>query len=300
MNARNQYILAMLIFGTTGIVVHYIALPSSVIATARALLGIVFLGLLMFIMKKSINWGSIRKNLPLLITSGILLGINWALLFEAYRHTTVATATLCTYMAPAIIMLASPFVLGEKLTAKKFICVLIAIVGMVFVSGILDVGFSGISELKGVALALIYAVFYAVIVILNKKTTNISGYELTLVQIGFTPLVLIPYTLMTESITELVVTPVSIAALIYLGAINTGAVYALYFGALSKIKAQTAAILSYIDPIVAIVLSALVLHEEMSMLGKIGAILILGSMIVSESFTKSSHFFARFFTKRIS
>lgn len=282
MAARTQYILAMLIFGTTGIVVHYIDLPSCVIAMGRAITGILFLVALMCVTRKNINWGSIKKNLPFLITSGMLLGINWVLLFEAYRYTTVATATLCTYMAPAIIILVSPIVLKENLTVKKVICVLVAILGMAFVSGFFEVGLSGISELKGVMLALIYAVFYAAIVLLNKKITGLSGYELTLMQIGCTLLILIPYTFVTEDMMNLALSAKSLVFLIYLGVVNSGVVYALYFGALNKIAAQTAAILSYIDPIVAVILSAVVLHEEMGIMGKIGATLILGSMMVSE------------------
>ena len=253
MNARNQYLLAMLIFGTTGIVVHYIDLPSCVIATGRAMMGVLFLAILMATTKKQINWGSIKRELPLLIVSGVLLGINWVLLFEAYRYTTVATATLCTYMGPAIIIMVSPFVVGERLTIKKVVCVIIAVIGMVFVSGFLDVGVTSPSELKGVSLALIYAVFFAAIVLINKKITGLSGYELTLMQIGCALLVLIPYTFATQDIAGLKIAPLSVALLVYLGIMNSGIVYALYFSSLSKIQAQTAAILSYLDPIVAIV-----------------------------------------------
>ena len=134
--ARAKLILAMTIFGTIGIFVKYIPLPSSVIACTRGFVGVIFLLLVTLISKNKISFKDIKKNLLLLVISGAFIGINWILLFEAYRYTTVATATLCYYMAPIFITIASPFILKEKLTLKKSFCVLVALIGMFFVSGI--------------------------------------------------------------------------------------------------------------------------------------------------------------------
>ena len=282
MNAYLKNILSMLIFSTIGIFRRYIPLPSSLVAMVRGAIGMVFLLLVMAIARKKLDGVSIRKNLPRLCFTGACLGINWILLFEAYNYTSVATATLCYYLAPMFIMLISPIVLKEKLTAKKLICIGVALVGMVFVSGVLDAGIQSISELKGVLMGLAAAVFYACVVLMNKKTPDIPANDRTIVQLGVSSVVLLPYVLLTENFAEMTFTPGVLGMLVVVGIIHTGLAYALYFGSLKELKAQTAAILSYIDPVGAILLSALLLKERMSLLAAIGAVLVLGSAIVSE------------------
>ena len=282
MNAYLKNILSMTIFGTIGIFRRYLPLPSSLVAMSRGMIGMVFLLLVLMLARKKMDGAAIRKNLPRLCFSGVCLGANWILLFEAYNFTSVATATLCYYFAPMFIILVSPFVLKERLTAKKIICVLVALVGMVFVSGVLDAGIGSIAELKGVLLGLAAAVLYACVVLINKKTTGIESNDRTIVQLGVSSVVLLPYVLLTENFAEMAFTPGVVGMLIVVGILHTGIAYALYFGSLKELKAQTAAILSYIDPVLAILLSALLLREHMSLLCGVGAVLVLGAAIISE------------------
>jgi len=167
-SSRLSLIFAMIIFGTIGLLRKYIDLPSSIIALARAVIGTGFLLALLLIQKQRPDLGAIRKNLPALLLSGAVLGFNWILLFEAYLYTTVAAATLCYYMAPTLVILASAVLFREKLTWKRLLCVLVALAGIVLVSGILDTGFGGTAELKGIALGLGAAALYAAVVLLNK------------------------------------------------------------------------------------------------------------------------------------
>ena len=264
MNAHLKNILSMFIFGTIGIFRRYLPLPSSLVAMARGAIGMVFLLAVMGLMKKKLDIASIKKNLPKLCLSGVCLGVNWILLFEAYNYTSVATATLCYYLAPMFIILVSPALLKEKITTRKLACVGVALVGMVFVSGVLDAGISSIAELKGIFLGLAAAVFYASVVLLNKKTAGIPANDRTIMQLGVSAIVLLPYVLLTENFAEMSFTPGVVGMLIVVGILHTGVAYALYFGSLRELKAQTAAILSYIDPVVAILLSALLLKESMS------------------------------------
>lgn len=267
---------SMVIFGTIGIFVRYIDLPSSLIAQIRGLSGSVFLLLVLAVKKGKMDWASIRKNLAVLVLSGIFLGANWIALFEAYRYTTVATATLCYYLAPILVMIASPFVLGEKLTGKKAVTILVALVGMVFVSGVGGSGFDA-GQLKGVGLGLLAAALYAGVVIANRKLKNIGTYDTTIMQLGIAAIVLLPYNLLTVEFSALTLEPATLALLALVGIVHTGVAYWLYFGSIQHLSAQTAALLSYIDPITAIVLSALILGEPMTVPGIIGAVLVLGA-----------------------
>ena len=281
MNATFKLTLSMVIFGTIGIFRRYIPLPSSLVAMTRGLIGMLFLLLVMVLRKRGMNRTAVRRKFAMLCLSGAAIGVNWILLFEAYNYTSVATATLCYYLAPMFVILASPLVVGERLTAKKMICVLAALLGMVFVSGVLEAG-GGSSDLKGVLLGLGAAVLYASVVLMNKQLGDVPAYDRTIVQLGSSAAVLLPYVLLTEDMGALTFTPGTIGLLLVVGIVHTGIAYALYFGSLMQLKAQTAAILSYIDPVVAVLLSALVLREHMSLLSGLGAVLVLGAAVVSE------------------
>lgn len=281
-HARLKIITAMFLYGTIGIFVRNISLPSSVIALVRGIIGVAFILLFMRIRKIRISLADIKANLLLLCLSGAAIGVNWIFLFEAYHYTTVALATLCYYFSPIFIIIVSPFFLKERLTLKKSCCVLAALLGMALISGVFEP--AGVSALhaKGIALGIGAAALYAFVVILNKKLHNISAYDRTVVQLGTAAVVLLPYTLLTEKVSELSVSALGICLLLIVGVLHTGVAYTLYFSSLRDLKAQTAAILSYIDPIVAIILSAVLLKEQMTLLSVLGAVLILGATLVSE------------------
>ena len=281
-SARMSLILAMIIFGTIGIFRKYIPLSSGIVAWVRGVLGVAFL--LIFIKMKKINmdWNSIRAHLKILLISGGLIGMNWVLLFESYRYTSVAAATLCYYMAPIFVMTVSPFVLKEKMTVKKAVCVFVALLGMVFVSGVLDGGISDLSELKGILFGLGAAAFYATVIMMNQKLKKVPTYDKTIMQLGTAAVILIPYILLVEDLATVTLTPLIIIMLIIVGVVHTGIAYALYFGSMNELRAQTVALFGYIDPIVAIILSALFLKEPMTVYSAIGAVLVLGATMISE------------------
>jgi len=284
-NSKKSLIMlisAMFIWGTIGIFRKYIPLPSSTLAFVRGFIGTIFLILLILVKREKIQWSAVKANLFMLIASGAFIGFNWILLFESYRYTSVATATLCYYMAPIIVILASPFALKEKLTVKKLICVAVALSGMVLVSGVIGVEFTGAGEFKGIFFGLGAALFYATVMLMNQKIRNIPAYDKTIMQLASAAIVVLPYTLLTEDLTGITYTPFIILMILILGIVHTGIAYALYFGSMDNLKAQTIALFSYIDPITAIILSATLLREGMGAMEAVGAVLVLGATIVSE------------------
>ena len=277
--SRLGLILSMSIFGTIGIFRRYLPLPSGVIAFARGVIGTLFLLLLVAVTKKGISRSSIRKNLWKLLLSGGLIGLNWVLLFEAYRYTSVATATLCYYMAPIFVIAASPFVLRERLSGKQGACVVVALLGMVAVSGVLE---GGDVDARGILFGLGAAMLYASVVVINKTLGEIAAYDKTIVQLAAASVVILPYMLLAEEIVWSAFTPLVCLVLLLVGVLHTGVAYALYFGSMSGLSARSVALLSYLDPVVAIVLSAFLLGEWPSVITWIGACLVLGSSVVSE------------------
>lgn len=276
------FALSMVIFGTIGIFRRMIPLPSEVLACARGAMGSVFLYLLLRVKGKRFDFAGTRKRMLLLILTGVLIGLNWILLFEAYNYTSVAVATLAYYMQPVFVIIASVLLLKEKITARRGVCALVSVAGMVLVSGILD-GFSGEEgSPRGVLLGLGAAALYASVVLLNKKVTGVPIYEKTIVQLASAAVVMIPYMLLSGSLHAYELNTVQALCLIAVGIIHTGIAYAVYFGAIEKLPAQTSAILSYIDPVTAVLLSALLLKEPLSGAGVAGAVMILVSAIISE------------------
>ena len=281
--ARLSVVTAMVIFGTIGIVRSYVpSVPSGLLAALRGVVGALFLLALLYVRGGRLDTSAIRKNLGRLIVSGVLIGFNWMLLFEAYRYTSVATATLCYYMAPVFVILASPLVTGERLTARKLVCTGVALAGMIPVSGVLNADFGGLGELRGVALGLGAAVLYACVVLMNQRIKDIGAYDKTILQLGAAGLSVLPYALIAERVTDMTLTLPSAVLVGLLCIVHTGLAYALYFGAMGRVSAQTIALLSYIDPVVAVFLSAALLGQGLDALGWLGALLVLGATVVCE------------------
>ena len=280
--AKRDLIFSVSVFGTIGIFVRWIGLPSSVIALVRGAVGAAFLLLLARFRHAPIDRAALRRRWQLLLLSAAMMSFNWITLFEAYRYTTVATATLCYYMAPIFVTLISPVLLKERLTARKLLCVFLALAGMVFVSGVPQSGLPGPSEAKGILLALCSAALYAGVILINKYLAGVPAYDRTLLQLACAAAVRIPYILLTEDLSAMSVTPLGAVLLLIVAVFHTGWCYALYFGSMTVLSAQTVALFSYIDPIVAILLSALLLREPLGWSGILGAALVLGSTLVSE------------------
>ena len=280
--ARFGYILSIVLSGTIGVFVRGIALPSGVIAMSRGFLGMAFLLVISRLRGHRTDLKKIRKSLPALLISGAVLGINWIFLFESYRYTTVATATLCYYLAPVLVVLTSPLFLGEKLTPVKLVCAGAAFIGMVFVSGVAEHGLPQLAEMRGVLCALAAAVFYAAMMIMNKRIHDVSSYDRAIIQLGTAGIVLIPYCLLTAGISPEGLQARSLLLLLIVGVIHTGVIYLLYFGAMDHLSGQSISMLGYLDPIIAVLCSVLILRENFSLYSLIGTVLVLGAAVVSE------------------
>ena len=286
-NAKIKLIAAMLIFGSIGLFVKNIDLPSSMIALVRGIIGSIFLFTASYITRQKTSWKAIKPNLIPLIISGAAIGVNWIFLFQAYKYTTVSKATLCYYFAPVIVMFLSPFILKEKLNAVKIMCIIGAMAGMFLIVGAGNSAAEN-NQLLGIIYGLAAAALYASVIITNKFIKNLSGMESGMVQLTAAAVVLVPYVLVTEKVSLAQLDFKSVVLLLAVGIIHTGIAYLLYFSAILKLKGQTIAIYSYIDPISAIVMSSIFLGERMTLIQVLGGILILGTTFINELSGKKS------------
>lgn len=277
-----QFILSMIIFGTIGLVVRHIDLSSSEIALLSSSIGCLFLMFVFLVMKKSIPWKLVKANASVVILSAIALGGNWIFLYQSYSYTSITNATLAYYFAPVFVMILSPIVLHEPLPIKKMVCVGLAILGMVLIVGN-GISASGKGDLLGIIFGLVAAAFYAALMLLNKFIKNMTRLEFTIIQLGTTALLLLPYVLFTEGFNFLGVSRSSIPFIILLSIINTGIGFWLFFSGMQKLKGQSIAMLSYVDPFVAILISGVILKEQLTIIQMFGGALILGSTFVCEN-----------------
>lgn len=280
-------IISMLVFGTIAVFVKNIKLSSGIdlssqeLALYRAVLASVLIALFLTITKQKFEFSKIKKEVPLLLISGIAMGINWILLFQAYKYTTVSVATLSYYFAPVIVTIACPILFKEKLTKKQIICFIFSTVGLALITGIGDLS-QGKNHLIGILFGLGAACFYATVIIMNKYIKNVAGVQRTFLQFLAAIIILLPYVLLTSKINIMSLTKVSWINLLIVGLVHTGITYCLYFTALKDLPGQKAAILSYIDPLVAVLMSVFVLSEEITFVQIIGGILILGFTLYNE------------------
>lgn len=279
--ARWSLAAAMVVFGTLAPFVRNIGVSSGELALYRAVMAAALLAVVFLVTGQKIQLSTIKKELPLLLCSGVAMGVNWILLFEAYRYTTVSVATLSYYFAPVIVTAVCPLLFRERMTKKELICFVMSTAGLVLVIGVGDLGGSG-TDGTGILFGLGAAVFYATVILLNKFIRGVTGIHRTFLQFLAAILVLVPYVASTGGMRLGSLDAAGWVSLAVVGLIHTGFAYCLYFSALKELPGQEAAILSYIDPLVAVVVSVAVLGEAVTLPQLIGGALILGFTLWNE------------------
>lgn len=283
MNGKMRLIITMLIFGSIGVFVKKIDMTSCEIAFFRGVIGSLFLLIASFLVKHKPSYKALKENALLLLLSGGAIGLNWIFLFESYRYTTISNATISYYFAPIFVMILAPWVLKEKLTSVKVVCIITAMIGLfLIVNPGAGSSSSGANNTVGILYGLSAAALYASVILMNKFIKNLSGFETTSVQLLAGALVLFPYVLWQGNLDLGGLNSTSIIFILILGIVHTGLAYFLYFTSLQELKGQTIAVLSYIDPISAVIIAAIFLSEGMTLIQIIGGVLVLGSTFLSE------------------
>ena len=282
-NTRSKLYVAvsMAIWGTLRPFTQQISVTSGELALSRACLASGLIAIYLISTKQKIDFQAVKKEILLMLLSGIAMGINWVLLFQAYRHTTISAATLSYYFAPVIVTLACPILFKEKLTKKQILCFVMSTLGLVLIIGVGSLDSSG-THLIGILYGLGAACLYATVVLMNKFIRNVTGIHRTLMQFFGAIAVLIPYVFVSGGTHLEALDSTGWICLLIVGLVHTGITYCLYFSALKDLSGQEASILSYIDPLVAIFVSFFLLGESMTPSQMLGGALILGFTLWNE------------------
>ncbi|TJX12783.1 EamA/RhaT family transporter [Tissierella creatinini] len=281
MGPKFKIIISMAIFGTISIFVKNIPISTGEISLFRAIIGFLSIAVYQVFSGNRIKLREIKKDLPILFLSGAAMGFNWILLFQAYRYTTVSLATLSYYFAPVLLIILSAVFLREKLSTKGIICFVMASLGLILI-----ISSGGLEKSTTTTLGIVYGLgaagLYATVIFLNKLIKKVTGIDRTLIQFIGAIIVLTPYVVKTTGINIFEISSLGLVNLLVLGVFHTGFTYCIYFSSVKNLKGQEAAILSYVDPLVSIIISVAVLGESISMLQIIGGAMILGFTLLNE------------------
>ena len=277
-SAYISYILALLLFGSNGIIASYINLTSTEIVLYRTLIGSLLLLFLFMVNRNKWSFHKNKKHFFFLILSGISMGLSWMFLYEAYNRIGVSVSSLLYYCGPVIVMALSPVVFKEKLTHHKLTGFLAVFIGIILVNGNLV---NSANNFWGIFCGAMSALMYSFMVIFNKKATNISGLENSLLQLTVSCITVAVFVLFKGNFSFYI--PQSILLpLLFLGIVNTGIGCFLYFSKLEKLPVQSVSILGYLEPLSAVVLSVIILNETMNIIQVTGALLVLGGAVFAE------------------
>lgn len=278
-----MYIVSLLIFGSNGVFASHIDMTSAEIVCMRTLIGSLALILVLLVSRTKLDWAVMKREAFRLIAAGICLGVNWALLFEAYKLMSVSIATLTYYLAPIIVLLLSPLLLREKQSARAYIGMCAAVVGLVLAVGLGDTSVTA----TGLIVGLGSAVFYAGLIIFNKKIDGVTGLPLTTIEMVISACVMLPYVLLTGGYVGFPPDMEGTLYLIFLCLVNTGLACWLYFSSMNRLPARAVALFGYVDPVSALIFSAVFLGDRMGVLQIAGAVLVFAGAAFGQSKPKA-------------
>lgn len=274
-----MYIASLLIFGSNGVFAAHIDLSSAEIVCMRTLIGSAALILVLLLSRTGLDWGAMRREALKLIAAGICLGVNWALLFEAYKLMSVSMATLTYYTSPVIVLLLSPVLLKEKQSVRAYIGMAAAVVGLVLAVGLSDAAITATGLLVGLG----SAAFYAALIVFNKKIDGVSGLPLTTIEMVIAACVMVPYVLLTGGRIGFPPDMEGTLYLLFLCLVNTGLACFMYFSSMNKLPARAVALFGYVDPVSALIFSAVFLGDRLGVAQLAGAALVFAGAAWGQS-----------------
>lgn len=275
-----MFVAAMLIFGSNGVFASMLEMSGAQLVLMRTLIGGAVLLIIILISRSRTPKEVLLREKWRLLFAGVCLGANWALLFEAYNLMNVSLATLTYYTAPVLVLVLAPLVLKERQNSLAYLGMVIVIAGMLLVVGT-DFGQGGVT-VTGLVVGLGSAVFYAMLMLVNKQITGVSGLNLTFIEIVIAAVILLPYVFATSGGVPLPTDARGIFALLFLCTVNTGFACWLYFSSMNRLPAKAVALMGYFDPVSALIFSAVFLDERLSTVQFIGAVLVLAGALVGQ------------------
>ena len=276
---KMMLISAMLLFGSLGVIVTTSNLMSTEITMFRGIIGGLFVLIYSKTLRSKPHQTSIKDKL-ISIVIGILIGVNWVLLFESYKYLNVSLATILYYMAPFFLIIYGLLLFKEKIMILQVVCVILAMIGVYF---IMNNPQFGATQYIGIVFALVAAIIYASVVSINKHLSNIPVFEKVAIQLLSAGIFIAPYVVYQNGF-SFNYTFNQWMTLLMLGIFHTGIAYTFVYVAISRLNNSTIAIMSYVDPLSAVLFAYLLLNERLDLIQWIGVAIIMIALSVHERF----------------
>ena len=212
-------------------------------------------------------------HLQRLVALGCVQAAHWCLFFETVRRGSVALAVLTFASAPVFLAVLAPLFLPERLSWVAVGALAPGLIGIALVA--LAGGDAGAYGWVAIACGIGSALTFAVLLILSKGLLHAGAAPLT---VAFWDclgggLLLAPALLFIPASTP--TDGQDWAALILLGAVLTGFATLAYAALLRHVTAQTAGVLTFLEPVSAVILAWWLLDQGVSAQGLLGGALVL-------------------------
>lgn len=218
-----------------------------------------------------------RRKVVQVVVQGLVLTLNWMLFLTALDMTKVATAELLAYTGPAFVAALSPFVTGEAFDRRIIVPLALALGGIVVILAPQGLAVASARELTGAGLALLSAVTYAVLLLRSKRILRgISSASLMLVEYVVASVVLLPFVAAAYLRGDVPSTPTAYAALATIGVVQTALAGFIFLSGLRRVRTDHAAVLTYVEPVSAVIFAALLLHEPLTWVTALGGAMVVG------------------------
>ncbi|MCL2322177.1 MAG: EamA family transporter [Oscillospiraceae bacterium] len=262
--------LSVFLFGFSALFARFIGQSALVITFGRVLFSSIFLAILILVSKQNLRV-EIKKDALLFIVTGINLAVHWFSFIESIRVSNVAVGTVTFSTFPVFIAFFEPLMFKEKLQVKAVICALIMLFGVAVVA--MNFGkYSDSTYTTGIVLGLASSLTYAVMTLLNRRfSARYSSYVIVFYEQSTAAIALLPFIIaMKPSVT------LNDAGLLLLyGIVFTAIAHGLFVKGLRTVKASIASIISGLEPVYAILLAFVFLHEPSKLQEIIGGVMII-------------------------
>ncbi len=268
-----QWTAAMALSGTIGAVVVESGAEAPAAAFARCLVG----GLLLIVWSSARGWllptlrGLSSRDLGMIMLGGVLLVLNWVLLFTSYALSSISVGTVVYHTQPLLLVGLAAALLGERITRSHLMRAVIAFGGVVAIS----LGAEGADgqpvRLSGIALALAAATLYAGATLIAKQLSHLRAHVVAAVQLTTGAVLLAPALLLTPLPDD----AAGLGWLLLLGSVHTAVMYVLMYSSVGRLPTGTVAVVSYLYPVVAVIVDSLAYGHRVTLVEGAGMLAIL-------------------------
>ena len=270
--------IASVSFGSSAIFIRY-ATEASAVSLTFYRLSIAALVMILFALSSHSLMRLGRRDLILVLASGVVLSFHFATFILAVQETTVANATFLVNTSPVMLAVLSPLMIKERTTSRELVGVAVATLGVLLVAnagnGFRTFGLADLSALSAAFLIALYSLIGR-----RVRTRGLTTGSYTSYVYSVAALVSLLLALGLGLRTFRSYDTQNIVAILCLALVPTAFGHSLYNYALGSVKAVTANLVPLLEPVIASLFAVLLFNEVPTSVQIIGYSLIMAAVVV--------------------